>query len=166
MRRSLWWSVLAAGLAVLGVYAWGLLFPNQEALLRHRLKEMASLASFGPNEGALARAFNAQKLSALCTPDVEIVLGTPGYQQTINGRDEVLGGVMRARGALSSLQLEFPDILISVAPDKQSAVAEVTARTRIGGEKDADVRELRCSFKKLDGSWLLSRVEGVRTLRK
>ena len=166
MSRGVRFGVIGALLFGLGVVAWRLLLPSQEEVIRHRLKEMARLASFTPNEGALAKAYNAQKLSGFCTPDVEVIVALPGYRQSIKGRDEVLGAAMRVRSTLSSLEIEFPDILVTVALDKQSAVADLTARTKIGGEKDSDIREFRCAFKKIDGSWLLSRVESARTLRE
>ena len=159
-------ALVAVGLFGLAIGLRSVLFPSQEEVIRGRLKEMARLASFTPNEGALAKAYNAQKLSSYCAPDVELAVAVPGYQQTVNGRDEILAVAMRARSAITSLQIELPDVLVTIAPDKQSAVAELTARTKMGNEKDFDVRELKCTFKKINGTWLLSRVEGARTLRE
>jgi hypothetical protein len=159
-------GLVGAVLVGLGIGAWRVLVPSQEEVIRHQLKEVARLASFNANEGALAKAYNAQKLSSLCAPDVEASVTMSGYRQSISGRDELLGAAMRARSAVTSLQIEFPDILVTIAPDKQSAMADLTARTKVGGEKDYDVREFRCALKKLDGAWLLSRVESVRTLRE
>ena len=165
MKRRLWLGVLALAAISSGLGLYRFLVPTPERIIRQRLNEVARLASFAPNEGALAKAFNAQKLSTRCTSDVELVVTTPGHQQIVNGRDELLALALRARNSFSSLTLEFPDILIVVASDKQSAVADLTARTKLGGEKEFDVREFRCALKKIDGEWLISRVESSRTLR-
>jgi hypothetical protein len=164
MKKGVRFALAGVVLLGLGFGAWRWLAPSQEEVIRNRLKEMARLASFNSNEGALAKAFNAQKLSSFCTPDVELAVSAAGFQQTINGRDEILGAALRTRSTLGSLQVELPDILVTIAPDKQSAVAEITARAKIGGEKDFDVRELKCALKKLDGAWLVSRVESERSL--
>jgi hypothetical protein len=166
MTRGLRLGLVGVALVGLCIGAWRLLVPTQEEVIRRQLKEMARLASFKPTEGALAKAYNAQKLSSLCAPDVEVAVAMPGYRQSIIGRDEILGAAMRLRSVLTSLEVDFPDILVRVAPDKQSASVDLTARTKIGGEKDADIREFRCALKKIDGSWLLSHVESARTLRE
>ena len=69
-----------------------------------------------------------------------------------------------ARSALSGLKVQFPDINITVAPDKQSAVADLTVEANVAGERDPIVQEMKFTLQKTDGEWLITRVETVRTL--
>ena len=61
-----------------------------------------------------------------------------------------------------TLKVEFVDVLLTLAPDKQSAVADLTARMQpAGGE--LNVQEIKLTLKKVDGQWLVTRAETVRT---
>ena len=42
---------------------------------------------------------------------------------------------------LSSLKVEFPDVSLTVGPDKQSAVADVAVKVQAASEKDFSVQE-------------------------
>jgi hypothetical protein len=162
------WSLrifLLAVLVGLGLWGWRAWFPGPEAVIRKRLTELARTASFSANEGALAKLANAQSLTAFCTPDVEITVDIPGHStQTINGHDELLSAVAGARSAVHGLNVEFFDILVTVAPDQNSAEANLTAKGKVSGEKDFYVQELKFLLKKVEGQWLIFRVETVRTL--
>jgi hypothetical protein len=45
-----------------------------------------------------------------------------------------------------------------------SAVANLTGRGKIPGEKDFLVQELKFTLKKVESDWLISRIETVKTL--
>jgi hypothetical protein len=62
------------------------------------------------------------------------------------------------------LKVKFPDINVTVAPDKQSAVADLTVEANISGERDPMVQEMKFTLQKIDGKWLITRVETVRTI--
>lgn len=162
------WLVRAALLgALLGlVYCgWIVLFPSPERIIAKRLAHVARLACVGPNEGALARLANGQKLTTFFTSDVEITVDVPGRtSQTLNGRDELLQAVMAARSALAPLKVEFLDITVSLNADKQSALAHLTAKATLPGERSPEVQELKIDFRKTDHDWLIQHVETVRTL--
>src|ERR1039458_10304345 len=66
-----------------------------------------------------------------------------GTEHSINGRYEVLQAAMGARKVFSSLKIDFPDIKVVVAPDKQSAVVNVTARGKTPEQKEFYLQELR-----------------------
>ena len=51
-----------------------------------------------------------------------------------------------------------------VGADKLSAEVSCTLRVTVGNEKDFGVQEMRFQFKKIDGEWLITRVETVKTL--
>ena len=162
------WSLrifLLAVLVGLGLWGWRAWFPGPEAVIRKRLTELARAASFSASEGALAKLANAQTLTAFCTPDVEITVDIPGRsRQTFSGRDELLQAAVAARSAVPGLNVEFFDILVTVAPDQNSAEANLTAKGKVSGEKDFYVQELKFLLKKVEGQWLIFQVETVRTL--
>jgi hypothetical protein len=165
MRRGITQLILLAVALALGFWTWRVLFPGPEYLIRKHLMELAQLASFSSNEAPLAKAINSEKMVALCTPDVEISIDTGGRgQHTIKGREDLGHAALAARSAISGLTVEFLDVNITIDPDKQSATVDLTAKGKIAGESDLLVQELKFFFKKIGGSWLISRVESVKAL--
>jgi hypothetical protein len=157
--------VLAAVIVGVGVWLWGVFFPSPEHLIRKRLNELAQAVSFSSNEGSLAKAMNAERLTGFFSSDVEITIDVPGHSlQTLHGRDEVLQAGMAARALAGSLNVEFLDINIALASDKMGAVVNLTAKGRAGSEKDLLVQELKLTMKKLKGDWLIIQIETVKTL--
>ena len=63
---------------------------------------------------------------------------------------------------MSSLKVEFPDVSVTVTPDKLSAVADVAIKVQVGGENEINVQEMKFTFQKIGGDWLITRVESVR----
>src|SRR6185437_2531865 len=67
---------------------------------------------------------------------------------------------------LSSLKVELLDPNLALSPDKQSAVVDLTARVKLPEERDFIVQEMKFTLKKINGAWLIIRVETVRTLSR
>jgi hypothetical protein len=134
--------LIAAAVIALGIWGWSILFPNPEKVIRSRLKEMAETASFEPKEGTIPRALKAQKLTGFFTPDVELVLDGQGYgARTFGGRDELQQVMAAEMQRLRGLKVELLDIVVTLAPDKQTAVANLTAKVTPSGERDFAVQE-------------------------
>lgn len=156
---------MAAVLSV-GFLAFQTLFPSPQKVIRKRLVELARLASFEANEAPLAKLINAQKLGSYFAAGVEVALDMPGRgPQTFNGRDELIQAATAARTQLSALNVQFPDIVVIVASDGQSAEANVTVKARIGGQSELYIEEMKFSLEKFKGDWLIHRIESVNTLR-
>ena len=161
------WSIRVILLAVLvavGFWTWRVLFPNPEKVIRKRLGELAQTASFSADQGLVATAWNASELAEFFTPDVEVTLHVPGLQDNISGRDQLMEAVVGVRRAIRGLTVELPDIKVTVAPDKASAVVYLTAKARVPGEKDFFLQELRLRLTRVKRDWLINHVETVRTL--
>ncbi len=157
--------VLLATLVALGIWLWCVCFPGPEKIIRKRLTELARTASFSSGESDLARLAAAQNLAGFFATNVEVNIDVPGrVQHTLMGRDEIKEAALGARSTLSGLKVQFPDINITVAPDKQSAVADLTVEVNIAGERDSIVQEVKFTFQQTDGEWLITRIETVRTL--
>jgi hypothetical protein len=164
MKKWLFRVLVAGALVALGFWGWRVFFPSPEELIRKRLGELAKAASFSSKEGLLATAWNASMLGEYFTPDVQVTVDVPGNQHTISGRDELLQAAVGARSAVGSLSIEFPDIKVAVAPGKDTAVVNLTARGKIPGQRDSYLQELRLRMTKIKRDWFINQIETVRTL--
>lgn len=157
--------VLIVALAVLGVWLCFVLFPGPEKVIRNQFTQLAHKVSFSSSQGDLVRLANAQSVSSFFSTNVEIAIAVPGrVQHTFLGRDEITQAALASRSAVSGLTIKFPDVNVTVAPDKQSATVDLTLEATVAGERDAIVQEMKVTFLKIDGRWLITRVETVRTL--
>lgn len=157
---------LLAVVAGLGFWAWIALHPDPEKVIRRRLKRLAQAASFGPNQGYLAKLAGAQSLADFCATNIEINIDVPGRQEhRLAGREDIQQAALAARASVPSLTVTFPDISVQVGADQQSAVADLTLEAQVAGERDMIVQEVKITLQKIDGQWLLVKVETVRTLR-
>ena len=114
--------LLGAALLAVGVWIWTVLFPSPERVIRNRLTELAKSATFGGNEPPVAVLLNSQKVAGFFTADVEIKVAVPGRsQQVLSGRDNLFQTTMQLHSALGGLQVDFYDIVVTVAPDPMVA---------------------------------------------
>jgi len=157
---------LIAVLVAAAIWGWRLLFPGPEQVIRKELAQLAAASSIVPNEAPLTKLAKAQRLASFFTTDAEVMVDIPNRSlQAFNGREEIQQAALGARAILNSLRVHFVDIEVNVAPNKQLAIAHLTATADLPGEKVPEVEELQFGFKKVDRDWLISRVETVKTLR-
>jgi hypothetical protein len=164
MKKWLSRVILLGVLVALGFWGWRVFFPSPEKVIRKRLVELAKSASFSPNESLLTKGWNVTVLGEFFTPDVEVTVDVPGTQHTITGRSELLEAAVGARSAVSSLRIDLPDIKVTLAPDKTSAIVNLTARGKVAGQRDYYLQELRMRMTKIKRDWLINQVQTVRTL--
>ena len=156
---------LLAVVAGLAFWLWTVFFPNPETVIRKRLDKVAKLVSFGSNEGNIVRAANVMQVSGYFATNIEITVDTPSQsRQTLTGRDELTQALMAARSMVKGLDVDFIDQTITLAPDKLSATVSLTGKARVPGDRDLLVQELKFYLQKIDGAWLIVRVETVKTL--
>jgi hypothetical protein len=158
--------VLVVVALVLGVWLWGVFFPNPEKTIRARLLEIAECASFPANQAPFAAFSDVQRLCALVSQDVTIEVDAPGAgRHGIQGREDLREKAMGWHSMVNGAKVEFPDIAVTVAPDKQSAEVMLTVKARVPTEPDTIYEEMKVVFRKLDGNWLLTHAETIRMLR-
>lgn len=146
-----------------GWWLWSVLFPSPKRVIQSRLKEMAQLASVSPNEAPLARLANANKLVSFCSEGVELAVDVPGRSlQRVSGRDELLQAALMARSTLPGMTVEFLDIEVLLQPDGQSAIADLTAKVKVPTDRDYYLQELKFQFQRVNGHWLIRRIETVK----
>jgi hypothetical protein len=157
--------VLLVVLIAAGLWLWTILFPGPEKIIRKRLAQTAAEASFRSGENPLVSAARAETLAGFFSTNVEININVPELgRHNFAGRDEIMQAAAGAHSAVKSLKVELADMNITVGPDKLSAVADVAVKVQVVGEKDFDVQEMKFTFQKIGGDWLITRVETVRTL--
>ncbi|MDB6017764.1 MAG: hypothetical protein JWR19_2253 [Pedosphaera sp.] len=159
--------LLLVVLVAIAFWAWLVLFPSPKQVIQGRLLKLAHLASFPSREGNIVRIANVEKMGNLFSDDAEAVIDVPGIEShTFTRREELMQAAIMARGALNGLKVDFVDTNIEVGPDQQSAIADLTLRAQVSGEKDLIVQELKFTFKKLNNAWLITHIETVKTLRQ
>jgi ketosteroid isomerase-like protein len=155
----------AAALIASGIWGWRVLFPGPEKVIRSRMVELAGTASFKPKDGTIRKALKAQNLQEYFTSDGVVVLDVRGVgARTLNGREEIHELAVYAMQSLRGLAVEFLDINVTLGPDKLTAIANLTAKATVAGERDFYVQEFNFMLRKMDGKWLIYRVESVKTL--
>ncbi len=157
--------LLFAALAVLGIWLWLVLFPSPEKVIRKRLMELARTVSSSSNESDLTRLAAARSVAGYFSTNVELNVELPelGSRSSMD-REEITQAALMARAMAGGLQVKFPDLNITVAPGKRSAVVDLTVTAAIAGQSDSIVQEMKFTLHKIDGQWLITRVETVRTI--
>ncbi len=156
--------VLIILIGALGIWGWNTLFPSPERVIRRELTELARLATYNSKTGDTDKLLNAKKMANLCAPDVELSIDASGYRQHVAGRDELLNALMFVRAQLSEMSVQFYDMEVSLAPNREMAVVDLTLRGRIPTDKDPIVQECKFTMKKVGRTWLIRKIETVKTL--
>jgi len=162
------WPRLLLPVVVVAILAWTwvVMHPSPENLIRKKLDGVARAASFGANQGALAKLAGAESLEDFFSTNVEIKIDVPGHQEhRLMGRSEIPQVAMGVRSSVRSLSVTFPDVTVVVQADQESAIADATLQVKIGGESDMIVQEVKVTLRKTNGQWLIVKVETVRTLQ-
>lgn len=157
--------IVLAALVASGVWLWTVFFPGPEKIIRERLDKVAKEASFAPNESPLARLANAENLANYFATNVEVSINTREMdRQEFVGRGQITQAAVAARSQLGSLNVKFLDVVVTVAPDRQSATADLTVDANVSGQPEAIVQQVKIALLKMDGQWLITRVTTVRVL--
>lgn len=156
---------LLAIVAAIGFWLWTVFFPSPESAIKKQLAAVARLLTFSPKEGPLAKIANVEDLTGYFSNDIEIVVDTPVQaRRSVSGREDLRQILLGARTALTGLEVDFKDVTVTLAPDKTGATVSLTARAQVAGDRDMFVQEAKFILHKIEGKWLIVRVETVRTL--
>jgi hypothetical protein len=149
----------------LGWWLWTVLFPSDETAIKKRLNRVAALMTFDSKEGGIAIAANVSELMGLFELEVEVEIDTPEFQrQSLVGRDMIRNAALAARQSYSPLEVKFLDQNVAITPDGTNATVHLTGQVRQPGKRDLFVQELKFMLRKVNGKWIIHRVETVRTL--
>jgi hypothetical protein len=160
-------GALLAIIAALGCWLWTIIFPSPEKAVLKQISRLAACATFTANAGSLTRANQAGNLVSCFSLDAEISVDVAGYPpHTLSGREEIREAALGAFTRLATLKVQFLDASVRLGADKLTADVSCTARISIGDNKDFGVQEMHFQLKKLDGDWLITKAETVKTLSR
>ena len=158
--------VLLVMLGALGFWLWTVLFPSPEKAVLKQVSSLAATATVGAGDGSITRAIKVSSVIGYFSTNAEIHYDVPGMgSRTITGRDEIREIAAGGFTSVHALKVQFQDATAKVAPDKQSAEVNCTATVSAPDSKDFGIQELNFQFKKIDGDWLITRVDTVKTLQ-
>ena len=87
------------------------------------------------------------------------------WARTLSGRDEIREAAAGGFVGLASLTVHFQDATVRVGPDRQNAEVSCTANVSVNGEENSGIQELHFTLRKMEGEWLITHAETVKTLR-
>jgi ketosteroid isomerase-like protein len=154
--------LLVAGLAVLALRGY---LESDRRQIERQFERLAEAASVQGTESPIEQIAQAAQVARFFTNDVVLRLGQDS-SSVIAGRDALvaLAAQARRRGAM---QVMFDDVQVSVGgPDSASVYTTVTATGANLQSEVVEAREISVTLQKVDGDWLIARVEGVRTLER
>jgi len=154
--------LLVAGLAILALRGY---LESDRRQIERQFERLAEAASVQGTESPIAQIAQAAQVARFFTDDIVLRLGQDS-SSVIAGRDALvaLAAQARRRGAM---QVMFDDVQVSVGgPDSASVYTTVTATGASLQSEVVEAREISVTLQKVDGEWLIARVEGVRTLER
>jgi hypothetical protein len=155
-------------LALVGLAAWAIwmLLPSDEKVIRKTLSGLAAVVSVTPNDSTLVRLAKSEKLRDFFSQDVEIHFESEGWEtQHIIGRADLVSIAAAARTQFRKAKIQLLDVHVKFGDDQESATAYMTLLGDLDSEKNAISQELKMALKKIEGDWLITRVETIKTLR-
>jgi len=164
MKTTFRLVLLAAG-AALGFWLWTVFFPSPEKVVLKKIASLAATATISTGTGDLTRATKVANLIGFFAVDAEISFDAPGLgAHTLSGRDEIRDAARAGFASLTTLKVQFLDVTVRIGADKQTADVNCTAKVSAGDSKDFGVQEMHFQLKIIDGTWLITRAETVKTL--
>jgi hypothetical protein len=158
---------LLLALVALGLWLWSLLFPSPEKLIRKRLTKLARAVTFTSNEGPFALANHISNLESCFSVDAQVNLDAPDHSAyVLNGRDEIRQAAKAMLVQDGALKVEFLDEEVTLAADKLSATVDLTVKATKPRDQDFYVQEMKFVLKKINGEWLIVRIQTVKTLSR
>jgi hypothetical protein len=158
-----WRLAFLGAVAAIGYFGWRTAFPSPRVVIKHRLESLAKTASFTAEQGQLVRLAKMQKLAGYFAENVEVKVATTGVDQhTFDNRDELLQAAGAAAAMARSLRVQFFDQNVEVDPGRKDAIDDLAMQGGVGDDKDFIEQELKFTLKKIDGAWVITRIESVQ----
>jgi hypothetical protein len=150
IRRFVPAVVLAVALLMIYLF----LNPSEEKRIRVMLASLAKDASVSAESAPLGNLGAAHKLQRFFTQDVEVNVDIPAAgHQSIKGREGLLQAILLVRANPKGLTVNFEDINLKLAENKETAEVELTAKVETPGEKEIVIQELTFELVKKDNKW-------------
>jgi len=165
-RRSVLSAVILLVLLAAAILAWRSRATPDEREIEARLGALRNEVNASTKDG-LGTAMRAAQIGSYFTDDAVVELGEGAAP--IKGRDTVMGMVARLQPRTAAFRMDLDDITIDMAPGSTAADVLLTAsfvrRNISTGEESLDAREYALVMTKADGTWRISRITAIDTLR-
>ena len=129
-------------------------WPSDERSIRRHLSNLAEALSFPVAESGEERLTRIAVLREYFAPDVRI--GLDG--RDITSRDEIIGLLSHYQPPPGGVNVEFVDIVITIADDHESAAVTLTAKmstTDEQGVSTLDERVANITMRNFDDDWVI-----------
>ena len=156
LPKKWFYLILIPILALGGVSLWYLLRDSDEVQIRKTLDMLCDLASKRENEKNAMAMLKLNSTDKVFAPECSIDFRHEMFTGTYTP-DELRSLLARSRGILRNCTISIRDLTVSVEPpDKASAVfTGLLNATMNDGSRVNEVRELFCTFRKIDDHWLI-----------
>jgi len=155
-ERSYSGTVIAAILIAVMVAGVGYRYwPSDERSIRRHLSNLAEALSFPLVESNEERLTRVEVLREYFAPDVHVQVDG----RDLTSRDDVIHTVTQYQPPPGGLQVEFVNLLITIADDHQSATVTFTAKaswSEANGVSKLEERVADITMRQADGDWLIS----------
>lgn len=170
-NKLLAFSVIAVA-AVICLFLFRYLFPNEEKQIIRRLNDLAAAVSFegSVGRGQIATAFWVERLTDYFTETLEIKLeDLDGSSWSFEGRAELRQVLLGLPRQLESLTVKFRDPEVLTVKRSLTAKARLTVEARwqeSGADSSLWAHEVSLELVKQEREWRISQVESVTAIRR
>ena len=162
MKRALQ-IVLILALCAAGFFLWTWTHPSPEKAIQKQMEKLAETLVAKPGEGNFARVAAINKTLSFFTPDIHINgEGIAQVNESITGKTELQQALFAARSRLDGA-ITFLEVHVIVGPEATNARVNFRAVARLSGQNEPYSQDLKAEFAKVDGDWLISRVDPIGT---
>ena len=159
-------AVVVLALGGLAVFAWHTREGGEERTIRERIEALRTEVNASTVDG-LGTAGRAEQIGSYFTDDAVVELG--GGSVPIRGRETLMDMAARLQPRTAAFRLDLDDVGIELVPGGTAADVMLTAsfvrRSISTGEESRDAREFAVVLVKTDGTWRISRITAIDTLR-
>jgi hypothetical protein len=155
--------ILVLAVAAAGYFLWVWTHPTPEKAIHKQMEKLSETLVAKPGEGNIARIAGINRTLSFFTPDININgEGIAQINQSIQGQTELQQALFAARSRLDGA-ITFGDINIIVGPEQTNARVNFNAVARLSGQTEPYTQDLKAEFVKVDGKWLIARVDPIAT---
>ena len=144
-------------------WIWRWMHPPPELVIRRQLEKLSESLS-AKAQGNIARASAVNRALSVFASDIYInAEGMSRVSDSISGKTELQQALFAAKQQLDG-DVTFVELHVTVGPEGTNAIARFSAVARLSGQTDPYSQDIKAQFLKIDGDWLITRVDPVNPI--